>query len=68
MNMRSARVHAHRAITETVTTIEPTATEREATAALSRPGTSRLLVCGADGRAGDGVLTPLDVVELLARR
>jgi hypothetical protein len=68
MNMRSPWAHAHQAITETVTTIAPTATEREATAALSRPGTSRLLVCGAGGRAGEGVLTPLYVVERLARR
>ena len=68
MNMRSPWVHAHQTITETVTTIAPTATGRKATAALSRPGTSRLPVCGAGGRAGEGVLAPLDVVGLLARR
>ena len=67
MNMRSPWVHAHQAMTEKVTTIAPTATVRDATAALSRPGTSRLLVCSDGGRAGEGVLTPLDVVGLLAR-
>jgi CBS domain-containing protein len=68
MNMRSPWVHAHQAMTERVATIAPTATVRDATAALSRPGTSRLLVCRDGGRAGEGVLTPLDVVGLLARR
>jgi CBS domain-containing protein len=67
MNMRSPWAHAHQAITESVTTIAPTATARDATAALSRAGTSRLLVCRDGGRAGEGVLTPLDVVGLLAR-
>lgn len=68
MNMSSPWVHAHQAITEPVTTIAPDATVRDAMAALSRHGTSRLLVCSEGGRAGEGVLTHLDVVTLLARR
>ena len=36
MNMRSPWAHAHQAITESVTTIAPTATARDAMAALSR--------------------------------
>jgi CBS domain-containing protein len=68
LNMRSPWVHAHQAITERVTTIEPTATVREAMTALLRPGTSRLLVCGKGACAGEGVLTHLDVVELLTGR
>jgi CBS domain-containing protein len=68
MNMQSPWVHAHQAITESITTISPTASVRDAMAALSRPGTSRLLVCSDGGRAGEGVLTPLDVVAVLGRR
>ena len=68
MNMDEAWAHAHEAITEPVTTIRPDATVREAMAALSRHGTSRLLVCSEGSRAGEGVLTPLDVVGLIAGR
>jgi CBS domain-containing protein len=68
LNMKSPWVHAHQAITEPVATIAPTATVREAITALLRPGTSRLLVCSEGGLAGEGVLTHLDVVQLLARR
>ena len=68
MNMQSPWVHAHQAITEPVTTIAPNATVRDAMTALSRHGTSRLLVCSEGGRAGEGVLTPLDVVGLVAGR
>jgi CBS domain-containing protein len=68
LNMRSPWVHAHQAITERVTTIEPTATVREAVSALLRPGTSRLLVCSEDSCAGEGVVTHLDVIELLTGR
>jgi CBS domain-containing protein len=68
MNMEESWAHAHEAITEPVTTIRPDATVREAMAALSRHGTSRLLVCREGGRAGEGVLTPLDVVGLVAAR
>jgi CBS domain-containing protein len=68
MNMRSPWVHAHQAITESVTTIAPTASVREAVSLLVRPGTSRLLVCGEGAVAGEGVLSHLDVVGLLSRR
>jgi CBS domain-containing protein len=68
MNMRSSWVHAHQAITERVSTIEPTATVRDAISALLRPGTSRLLVCSGDDCAGEGVLTHLDVIEMLTGR
>jgi CBS domain-containing protein len=68
MNMQSPWVHAHQAITEPVTTIAPDATARDAIAALTRHGTSRLLVCSEGGRAGEGVLTHLDVVGLVAGR
>jgi CBS domain-containing protein len=66
MNMQTPWVHAHQAITEPITTIAPTATVREAVVALSRHGVSRLLVCSDGARAGEGVLTHLDVVALLA--
>lgn len=66
MNLGSSWVHAHEAIAEPVTTIAPDATVRDAMAALSRHGTSRLLVCSQGGRAGEGVLTPLDIVGLVA--
>ena len=66
MNLGNSWVHAHEAITEPVTTIVPDATIRDAMAALSRHGTSRLLVCSEGGRAGEGVITPLDVVGLIA--
>jgi CBS domain-containing protein len=49
-------------MTERVVTIPPAAPIREAIAALSRPGTSHLLVCDEGARAGEGVLTALDVV------
>lgn len=66
MNLGSSWVHAHEAITEPVTTIAPDATLRDAMAALSRHGTSRLLVCTEGGRSGEGVITPLDVVGRVA--
>ena len=67
MNIESPWVHAHQAITEPVMTIAPTAPVREAIAALSRHGTSRLLVCSDGARAGEGVLTHLDVIAVLGR-
>lgn len=65
MNMQDPWVHAHQAISESVTTIAPTASLRDAIAALSRPETSRLLVCSDGSRAGEGVVTPLDVIGAL---
>jgi CBS domain-containing protein len=67
MNMQSPWVHAHQAISESITTISPSASVRDAMEALSRAGTSRLLVCSEGGRAGEGVLTPLDVVAVLSK-
>jgi predicted transcriptional regulator len=66
MNLGNSWVHAHEAITEPVTTIAPDATIGDAMAALSRHGTSRLLVSSEGGRAGEGVVTPLDIVGLVA--
>jgi CBS domain-containing protein len=65
MNTQSPWVHAHQAISEGVTTIAPTASLRDAIAALSRQGTSRLLVCSDGSRAGEGVVTHLDVIAAL---
>jgi CBS domain-containing protein len=65
MNMQSPWVHAHQAISESVTTITPTAPLRDAIAALLRQGTSRLLVCSEGDRAGEGVVTHLDVIAAL---
>jgi CBS domain-containing protein len=66
MNLEPGETHAHQAITERVITIPPTAPVREAVAALSRGGTSRLLVCAEGAQAGEGVVTPLDIVALRA--
>jgi CBS domain-containing protein len=62
VNLSPGEAHAHQAMTERVVTIPPAAPIREAIAALSRPGTSHLLVCDEGARAGEGVLTALDVV------
>jgi CBS domain-containing protein len=65
MNMQSPWAHAHQAISESVTPIAPTASLRDAIAALSRQGTSRLLVCSDGSQAGEGVVTHLDVIAAL---
>ena len=62
MNFEHEPVHAHRAITEPVVTIEPNAPLREAVSALSRHGISHLLVCGKGDRTAEGVVTALDIV------
>jgi CBS domain-containing protein len=62
MNLDPTAAHAHRAITERVVTITPDAPLREAVAALSRHGVSRLLVCDEGDVVAHGVITPLDVV------
>jgi CBS domain-containing protein len=67
MNLSSDGAHAHQAITEPVAAIAPDAPVREAIEALSRPGTSRLLVCDEGTVAGEGVVTPLDIVALRSR-
>jgi CBS domain-containing protein len=67
MNLEPATAHAHQAITEPVVTIAPDAPVRKAIEALSRAGTSHLLVCDEGACAGEGVVTPLDVVALKGR-
>jgi len=66
MNLEPGETHAHEAISERVITIPPTAPVREAVAALSRGGTSHLLVCADGAHAGEGVVTALDIVALRA--
>lgn len=67
LNLEAAPGHAHEAITESVVTIAPDAPVRDAIALLSRTKTSHLLVCAEGSRAGEGVVTALDVVALRAR-
>ena len=66
MNLEPGETHAHQAMTERVITVPPTAPVREAVAALSRAGAWRLLVCADGAQAGEGVVTPLDIVALRA--
>ena len=63
LNLEHEPVHAHRAITEPVITIEPEAPLSAAVAALSRHGISHLLVCGKNEQVPEGVITALDVVS-----
>jgi CBS domain-containing protein len=58
---------AARAITESPHRIEPDDTARGALAALAEPGVSHLLVCPAQDGPPFGVVSPLDVVELVTR-
>ena len=58
---------ARDAITERAETIEPSATAREAIAALSQPGVSHLLVCRHPMESPEGVISELDLVTLGAR-
>jgi CBS domain-containing protein len=67
MNLEPAGAHARQAITEQVVTIASDAPVREAIEALSPAGTSRLLVRDRGTIAGEGVVTPLDVVALRSR-
>lgn len=53
---------ARDAITESATTISPSATAREALVALSQPMTQQLLVAAAPDRLPEGVVTALDLV------
>jgi CBS domain-containing protein len=62
MNLQPGEAQAHQAMTERAVTVPPTAPMREAVAALSRPGTSHLLVCDEGARAAEGVVTALDIV------
>lgn len=60
-------LQAGQAITEPATFIEPGATAREALEALRVPGVSHLLVSRVAGRPPQGVVAPLDLVDLVAR-
>lgn len=53
---------ARDAITERAVTIEPGATARDAFMALSRAGTSHLLISGRSDAMPEGVISELDVV------
>jgi CBS domain-containing protein len=55
---------AREAITERSATIEPSASAREALGALSRTGTSHLLVCRAGQGMPEGVVSELDLIAL----
>lgn len=65
INLEPDPVHAHRAITEAVVSVDPAAPIREAISALSRHGVSHLLVCAEGDRAAEGVVTALDIVTAL---
>jgi CBS domain-containing protein len=56
--------HVGKAITEQPVAIHPSATAREALAELSRAGVSQLMVTRADDRLPQGVVTPIDLIEL----
>jgi CBS domain-containing protein len=62
-----ALVQAGQAITEPATFVEPGASARDALEALRVPGVSHLLVSRTAGEAPQGVVAPLDLVELVAR-
>ena len=64
MTLKRDGAYAHQAITELVVAITPDAPVRDAIEALSRAGTSDLLVRDEGSVAGEGVVTPLDVVAL----
>ena len=59
-------VTAGSVVSEPAVTIPPSATVREALAALLASEGSRLLVCPAGHNAAEGVVTDLDLVRLLA--
>jgi CBS domain-containing protein len=62
MNLQPGPIHAHRAITEPVESIVPDAPLRDAVSALSKHGVTHLLVRAEGDRAGEGVVTALDIV------
>ena len=59
-------IAARQAITEPPHYIDVDATARDALEALARPSTTHLLV-GEAGRSPQGVIAPLDLVELITR-
>jgi CBS domain-containing protein len=58
---------AAQAVTEPPHFIESGATARDALELLEGPGVSRLLVRAAEGGAAQGVVAPMDLVELVTR-
>jgi hypothetical protein len=48
--------------------IEPGASARSALEQLEKPGVSHLLVRPAEGGPAQGVVAPMDLVELVTRR
>jgi CBS domain-containing protein len=61
-------LRAGAAITETPSFIAPDSVARAALELLERPGVSRLLVRQAgDGGVAEGVVSPMDLVELVTR-
>jgi CBS domain-containing protein len=62
-----AAVPASHAITEPPHYIEASATAREALEALAAPGVTHLLVARSAGDLPQGVVAPLDLVDLVTR-
>jgi CBS domain-containing protein len=62
-----SKMPAAQAITEAPHRIEPGDTGRGALEALSEPGVSHLLVCPAQDGPPFGVVSPIDVVDLVTR-
>jgi CBS domain-containing protein len=56
-----------RAVTEPPTYIAPSASARQAAAALSQPGVTHLLVARVPGQTPEGVVSDFDLVALVAR-
>jgi CBS domain-containing protein len=67
MNLDSSAAQAHQAIQEPAVTIAPDAPVGRAIEVLSRPGVTHLLVCDEGTDAGEGVITPLDVIAATGR-
>jgi CBS domain-containing protein len=60
-------VQASHAITEPPHRVDPDETAHGALAALSAPGVSHLLVCAPGDGPAQGVVAPIDLVELVTR-
>jgi CBS domain-containing protein len=58
---------AARAVTEPPVFVEPDAIARVALEQLEKPGVSHLLVGPADGGIAQGVVAPMDLIELVTR-
>ncbi len=67
LEREGALSYARDAITERPITIEPSATARDALAALSQANVSHLLVCHAPDLSPEGVVTAFDLMALATR-